>query len=158
PRLSEQWFVSMKPLAEPALAASKEGTITFTPPHWKRVYEHWMENIQDWCISRQLWWGHRIPVWYCGDCGEVIVAREDPTSCPQCGGDSLEQDPDVLDTWFSSQLWPFSVFGWPEDTNDVSAFYPGHTMVTAPEILFFWVARMVMMGYEFKGETPFTEV
>ena len=158
PRLSEQWFVSMKPLAEPALAASKEGTITFTPPHWKRVYEHWMENIQDWCISRQLWWGHRIPVWYCGDCGEVIVAREDPTSCPQCGGDSLEQDPDVLDTWFSSQLWPFSVFGWPEDTNDVSAFYPGNTMVTAPEILFFWVARMVMMGYEFKGETPFTEV
>ena len=97
-------------------------------------------------------------MWYCGDCGEVIVAREDPTSCPQCGGDSLEQDPDVLDTWFSSQLWPFSVFGWPEDTNDVSAFYPGNTMVTAPEILFFWVARMVMMGYEFKGETPFTEV
>ena len=158
PRLSEQWFVSMKPLAEPALAASKEGTINFTPPHWKRVYEHWMENIQDWCISRQLWWGHRIPVWYCGDCGEVIVAREDPISCPQCGGDSLEQDPDVLDTWFSSQLWPFSVFGWPEDTNDMSAFYPGHTMVTAPEILFFWVARMVMMGYEFKGEAPFTEV
>ena len=157
PRLSEQWFVSMKPLAEPALAASKDGTITFTPPHWKRVYEHWMENIQDWCISRQLWWGHRIPVWYC-DCGEVIVARDDPTTCTQCGGESLEQDPDVLDTWFSSQLWPLSVFGWPEDTDDVRAFYPGHTMVTAPEILFFWVARMIMMGYEFRGEAPFTEV
>lgn len=157
PRLSEQWFVSMKPLAEPALAASKDGTITFTPPHWKRVYEHWMENIQDWCISRQLWWGHRIPVWYC-DCGEEIVAREDPTECPKCGGGSLQQDPDVLDTWFSSQLWPFSVFGWPQESDDLKAFYPGHTMVTAPEILFFWVARMIMMGYEFQGEAPFTQV
>ena len=157
PRLSEQWFVSMKPLAEPALAASRDGTINFTPPHWKRVYEHWMENIQDWCISRQLWWGHRIPVWYC-DCGEEIVAREDPTECPKCGGSSLQQDPDVLDTWFSSQLWPFSVFGWPNETDDMQAFYPGHTMVTAPEILFFWVARMIMMGYEFQGEAPFTEV
>jgi len=157
PRLSEQWFVSMKPLAEPALSASRDGTINFTPPHWKRVYEHWMENIQDWCISRQLWWGHRIPVWYC-DCGEEIVAREDPTECPKCGGSSLQQDPDVLDTWFSSQLWPFSVFGWPNETDDMQAFYPGHTMVTAPEILFFWVARMIMMGYEFQGEAPFTEV
>ena len=157
PRLSEQWFVSMKPLAEPALAASRDGTITFTPSHWQRVYEHWMENIQDWCISRQLWWGHRIPVWYCG-CGEVIVAREDPTTCPKCGSDALEQDPDVLDTWFSSQLWPFSVFGWPKQTDDLEAFYPGHTMVTAPEILFFWVARMIMMGYEFQGEAPFTQV
>lgn len=157
PRLSEQWFVSMKPLAEPALAASQDGTITFTPPHWKRVYEHWMENIQDWCISRQLWWGHRIPVWYC-DCGEEIVAREDPTECPRCGSGTLQQDPDVLDTWFSSQLWPFSVFGWPDETDDLQAFYPGHTMVTAPEILFFWVARMIMMGYEFRGEAPFTQV
>jgi len=157
PRLSEQWFVSMKPLAEPALAASKDGTVTFTPSHWKRVYEHWMENIQDWCISRQLWWGHRIPVWYC-PCGEQIVAREDPTACPECGGADLEQDPDVLDTWFSSQLWPFSVFGWPEGSDDMRAFYPGHTMVTAPEILFFWVARMIMMGYEFQGAAPFTEV
>jgi valyl-tRNA synthetase len=157
PRLSEQWFVSMKPLAEPALAASKDGTITFTPSHWQKVYEHWMENIQDWCISRQLWWGHRIPVWYC-ECGEVIVSREDPDSCPKCTGTSLEQDPDVLDTWFSSQLWPFSVFGWPQETDDLEAFYPGHTMVTAPEILFFWVARMIMMGYEFQGEAPFTEV
>jgi valyl-tRNA synthetase len=157
PRLSEQWFVSMKPLAEPALAASKDGTITFTPPHWKKVYEHWMENIQDWCISRQLWWGHRIPVWYCV-CGEKIVAREDPTECPKCGSGELEQDPDVLDTWFSSQLWPFSVFGWPEQTDDMRAFYPGHTLVTAPEILFFWVARMIMMGYEFQGEAPFKQV
>ncbi|MEQ1858208.1 MAG: valine--tRNA ligase, partial [Longimicrobiales bacterium] len=157
PRLSLQWFVSMKPLAEPALAASRDGTITFTPKHWQRVYEHWMENIRDWCISRQLWWGHRIPVWYCA-CGEVIVPREDPKSCPKCGSTQLEQDPDVLDTWFSSQLWPFSVFGWPRDTDDMKAFYPGHTMVTAPEILFFWVARMIMMGYEFQGAAPFTEV
>ena len=157
PRLSEQWFVRMKPLAEPALRASRDGTVTFTPSHWKKVYEHWMENIQDWCISRQLWWGHRIPVWYC-ECGEVIVAREDPTGCPACGAAELEQDPDVLDTWFSSQLWPFSVFGWPKETDDLKAFYPGHVLSTAPEILFFWVARMIMMGYEFMGETPFRHV
>ena len=157
PRLSEQWFVKMKPLAEPALQASRVGTVTFTPPHWQRVYEHWMENIQDWCISRQLWWGHRIPVWYCA-CGAEIAAREDPTSCPKCGSDALEQDPDVLDTWFSSQLWPFSVFGWPKESEDLEAFYPGHTLVTAPDILFFWVARMIMMGYEFMGETPFRDV
>jgi len=157
PRLSLQWFVKMKPLAEPALQASRDGSVTFTPKHWQRVYEHWMENIRDWCISRQLWWGHRIPVWYCA-CGEVIVPREDPKKCPKCGATELEQDPDVLDTWFSSQLWPFSVFGWPRETDDLKAFYPGHTMVTAPEILFFWVARMIMMGYEFRGEAPFTEV
>ena len=157
PRLSLQWFVRMKPLAEPALQASRDGTITFTPERWKKVYEHWMENIRDWCISRQLWWGHRIPVWYC-PCGEVIVSREDPRACPKCGGTALEQDPDVLDTWFSSWLWPFSVFGWPRETDDLKAFYPGHTMVTAPEILFFWVARMIMAGYEFLGEAPFTEV
>ncbi|MGE0161213.1 MAG: valine--tRNA ligase [Gemmatimonadales bacterium] len=157
PRLSEQWFVKMKPLAEPALAASRDGTITFTPRHWQKIYEHWMENIRDWCISRQLWWGHRIPVWYCA-CGEVIAAREDPTECPKCGGTELRQDPDVLDTWFSSQLWPFSVFGWPRETEDLKAFYPGNTLVTAPEIIFFWVARMIMMGYAFRGEPPFTEV
>ncbi|HSW31441.1 MAG TPA: valine--tRNA ligase [Longimicrobiales bacterium] len=157
PRLSLQWFVRMKPLAEPALQASRDGIITFTPDRWKKVYEHWMENIRDWCISRQLWWGHRIPVWYCA-CGEVIVAREDPTACPKCGSAALERDPDVLDTWFSSWLWPFSVFGWPEETEDLKAFYPGHTMVTAPEILFFWVARMIMAGYEFRGEAPFTQV
>jgi valyl-tRNA synthetase len=157
PRLSEQWFVKMKPLAEPALRASRDGTVTFTPQHWKKVYEHWMENIRDWCISRQLWWGHRIPVWYCPN-EHVIAAREDPTECPECGSAELQQDPDVLDTWFSSQLWPFSVFGWPRETDDLRAFYPGNTLVTAPEILFFWVSRMIMMGYEFQGAAPFTEV
>jgi len=157
PRLSLQWFVKMKPLAEPALEASRNGTISFTPDHWQKVYEHWMENIRDWCISRQLWWGHRIPVWYCG-CGETIVSREDPTECPKCASGDLEQDPDVLDTWFSSWLWPFSVMGWPRPTEDLEAFYPGDTLVTAPEILFFWVARMIMAGYEFRGEAPFREV
>ena len=157
PRLSLQWFVKMGPLAEPALQASKDGTVTFTPPHWKRVYEHWMENIRDWCISRQLWWGHRIPVWYC-ECGEMTVAREDPTECSTCGSAALERDPDVLDTWFSSWLWPFSVFGWPKESDDLKAFYPTHTLSTAPEILFFWVARMIMAGYEFMGEAPFTQV
>ncbi|TVP59668.1 MAG: valine--tRNA ligase, partial [Gemmatimonadales bacterium] len=158
PRLSDQWFVRMKPLAEPALAAARDGTLRFHPDRWTKVYCDWLENIRDWCISRQLWWGHRIPVWYCGDCGETICARVDPTECPACGGAQLEQDPDVLDTWFSSWLWPFSVFGWPEETEDVKAFYPGHTLVTAPEILFFWVARMVMAGYEFRGEAPFHDV
>jgi valyl-tRNA synthetase len=157
PRLSEQWFVKMKPLAEPALRASRDGTVSFTPKHWQRVYEHWMENIRDWCISRQLWWGHRIPVWYCPD-GHVVASREDPTECPECGAAELQQDPDVLDTWFSSQLWPFSVFGWPRDTDDLRAFYPGNTLVTDADILFFWVARMIMMGYEFQGEAPFKEV
>ena len=158
PRLSEQWFVRMKPLAEPALAASRDGTVTFSPGRWTRVYEQWMENIRDWCISRQLWWGHRIPVWYCGDCGAAMACREDPSACDACGGSQLEQDPDVLDTWFSSWLWPFSVFGWPEETDDLKAFYPGHTLSTAPEILFFWVARMVMAGYQAMGDTPFTRV
>ena len=158
PRLSLQWFVRMKPLAEPALEASRNGMITFTPPHWKKVYEVWMENIRDWCISRQLWWGHRIPVWYCAGCEEIIVARDEPQTCGSCGGSELNQDPDVLDTWFSSWLWPFSVFGWPEKTKDLQAFYPTHDMITAPEILFFWVARMIMAGYEFMEEAPFTQV
>jgi len=158
PRLSEQWFVRMKPLAEPALQASRDGTVTFVPGRWQKVYEHWMENIRDWCISRQLWWGHRIPVWYCRDCGETLVAREDPQACTACGSVSLDQDPDVLDTWFSSWLWPFSIFGWPEKTDDLKAFYPGHVLSTAPEILFFWVARMIMAGYEFMGEAPFRTV
>jgi len=158
PRLSEQWFVKMAPLAEPALRASRDGTVTFTPARWKKVYEHWMENIRDWCISRQLWWGHRIPVWYCQDCQEMMVARDDPTECASCGSENLKQDPDVLDTWFSSWLWPFSVFGWPEETEDLRAFYPGHVLSTAPEILFFWVARMIMAGYEFMGEAPFKNV
>ena len=160
PRLSEQWFVKMKPLAAPALQASRDGTVSFTPEHWKTVYENWLEDIRDWCISRQLWWGHRIPVWYCQaeECGETIVAREDPTECPGCGGGDLVQDPDVLDTWFSSWLWPFSTMGWPAETEDLRAFYPTHTLSTAPEILFFWVARMIMAGYEFMGEAPFNHV
>ena len=158
PRLSEQWFVRMKPLAEPALKASKDGTITFAPERWKKTYEHWMENIRDWVISRQLWWGHRIPVWYCDACDGMTVAVETPETCAHCGGDGLRQDPDVLDTWFSSWLWPFSTLGWPEKTPDLSAFYPGSTLCTAPEILFFWVARMIMSGYAFMGEPPFTAV
>ncbi len=160
PRLSEQWFVRMRPLAEPALQASREGEIRFHPPRWTKVYESWLEGIRDWCISRQLWWGHRIPVWYCGEegCGEMMVLRDDPERCGACGSAALEQDPDVLDTWFSSWLWPFSVFGWPEEGDDLEAFYPGHALVTAPEILFFWVARMIMAGYEFRGEAPFRDV
>ncbi len=158
PRLSEQWFVKMTPLAQPALEASRSGRVTFTPERWKKVYEHWMENIRDWCISRQLWWGHRIPVWYCDRCDETIVSRVDPTVCSACGSGDLRQDPDVLDTWFSSWLVPFSSFGWPEETEDLRAFYPGNTLTTAPEILFFWVARMIMAGYEFMGDTPFTQV
>ncbi|NIR44049.1 MAG: valine--tRNA ligase [Gemmatimonadetes bacterium] len=158
PRVSEQWFVRMKPLAEPALAAYRDGTIRFTPEHWGGVYEHWLENVRDWCISRQLWWGHRIPVWYCRACDATLVRPEDPDACGECGADELEQDPDVLDTWFSSWLWPFSTLGWPEETPDLKAFYPGHTLVTAPEILFFWVARMIMAGYEFMGAEPFRHV
>ncbi len=158
PRLSLQWFVKMAPLAEPALAAAKSGDLTFTPARWQKTYEHWLENIRDWCISRQLWWGHRIPVWYCDDCGDMHVLREEPDHCPTCESENVTQDPDVLDTWFSSQLWPMSPFGWPEETDDLKAFYPGHTMCTAPEIIFFWVARMVMMGLEFRGQLPFHEV
>jgi valyl-tRNA synthetase len=160
PRLSEQWFVRMKPLAAPALEAARNGRVRFTPDRWTKVYEHWLENIRDWTISRQLWWGHRIPVWYCRNdaCNHVLAARSDPTECPKCGAASLEQDPDVLDTWFSSWLWPFSTLGWPDDTADLKAFYPTHTLVTAPEILFFWVARMIMGGYEFMGDAPFSDV
>ncbi len=159
PRLSLQWFVRMEPLARPALAAWTDGAVRFHPDRYGKVYRNWMENIRDWPISRQLWWGHRIPVWYCGnpDCAETIVSREDPEACPSCGG-PVEQDPDVLDTWFSSWLWPFSTLGWPEETGDLAAFYPTDTLVTAPEILFFWVARMIMAGYEFMGEAPFRDV
>ncbi len=157
PRLSLQWFVRMKPLAEPALAAYREGRLRFHPERFGNTYEHWMTNVRDWCISRQLWWGHRIPVWYCQECGEVIVSLDDPTQCDRCGG-SLDQDPDVLDTWFSSWLWPFSTLGWPDDTLDMATFYPTNTLSTAPEILFFWVARMVMAGLEFVGDLPFSDV
>ena len=158
PMISTQWFVKIKPLAEPALAAVKNGNIRIVPDHFSKVYYNWMENIQDWCISRQLWWGHRIPVWYCHECGEVIVTREDPTQCPKCGSQVLNQDPDVLDTWFSSGLWPFSTLGWPDKTVDMDYFYPTSVMETGYDILFFWVARMIMFGIEFTGKSPFHTV
>lgn len=159
PRLSDQWFVRMAPLGAPALQAWRDGQVRFHPERFGKIYEHWLENIRDWCISRQLWWGHRIPVWYCRDagCRETIVAREDPSSCPRCGG-AVEQDPDVLDTWFSSWLWPFSTLGWPDRTPDLEAFYPNSTLVSGQDILFFWIARMIMAGIEFMGEIPFQDV
>jgi valyl-tRNA synthetase len=159
PRLSEQWFVRMAPLAEPALEAYRDGRLRFVPERRGDEYARWMENIRDWCISRQLWWGHRIPVWYCQSerCGRMTASRTDLDRCPDCGG-PVRQDEDVLDTWFSSQLVPFSSLGWPDRTPDLQRFYPGHTLVTAPEILFFWVARMVMAGLEFQGEIPFSTV
>ncbi len=159
PRLSDQWFVKMRPLAEPALRAYQDGRVRFIPEHRGVEFAQWMENIRDWCISRQLWWGHRIPVWYCdaAGCETSFASRTDLVSCPDCGG-PLRQDEDVLDTWFSSQLVPFSSLGWPAKTADLARFYPGNTLVTAPEILFFWVARMLMAGLEFMGELPFTSV
>ncbi|MCQ2595664.1 MAG: valine--tRNA ligase [Treponemataceae bacterium] len=160
PYLSEQWFVKMKPLADKALKAWRDGEIVFYPKKWENTYQRWMEGIRDWCISRQLWWGHRIPVWYCQDCGEMIVSREDPESCPKCGAkaDRLNQDPDVLDTWFSSWLWPFSTLGWPENTADLQKFYPTSALVTAYDIIFFWVSRMIMAGLEFTGKSPFHDI
>lgn len=158
PFLSYQWFVKMRPLAEKALAAWKKGEIVFHPQKWENTYTHWLENIRDWCISRQLWWGHRIPVWYCDKCGEMIVARKDPDKCPKCGHDHLRQDEDVLDTWFSSWLWPFSTLGWPEKTDDLKKYYPTSTLVTAYDIIFFWVSRMIMAGLEFTGEVPFKDI
>ena len=202
PRLSPQWFVHMKPLAEPAIAAVNEGKVKFTPERWTKVYLNWMENIQDWCISRQIWWGHRIPIWYCSACSTkqesskienrkwkmdegsegIYVSREDLTECPECGSTDIYQDPDVLDTWFSSWLWPFATFGWPfrqldaessklkvtpegprtedpeEQKADLDYFYPTDMLATASEILFFWVARMIMAGYEFMGDIPFSDV
>lgn len=159
PRLSDQWFVRMQPLAEKALAVFRSGELRIMPERWEAVYVNWLEGIRDWNISRQIWWGHRVPVWYCdAECGNgPIVSRNDITGCPGCGG-SVHQDEDVLDTWFSSWLWPFSTLGWPDETADLKAFYPGDVLVTAPEILFFWVARMVMSGCWFLGETPFHTV
>ena len=158
PRLSDQWFVKMKPLAEPALKAVDDGRIKFYPERWVKTYRHWMENIRDWCISRQLWWGHRIPAYTCEKCGEIVVAKGMPEKCPKCGCTHLVQEEDVLDTWFSSWLWPFSTFGWPENTADLKAFYPTQTLVTGPDIIFFWVARMIMAGIEFMGDIPFKDV
>jgi len=155
PLISEQWFVKIKSIAAPALDAVREGRIKIVPDHFTRVYYNWMENIRDWCISRQLWWGHRIPVWYCDDCREMTVQREDPTCCAHCGSQNIRQDEDVLDTWFSSGLWPFSTLGWPEKTKDLKYFYPTSVMETGYDILFFWVARMIMSGLSFTEKEPF---
>lgn len=176
PRLAPQWFVNMKPLAKPAIDAVKKGKIKFHPERWTKVYLDWMNNIRDWCISRQIWWGHRIPVYYCKSCYKsdapvqnpkfkvksekkgIIVSKTKPEKCPDCGSRDIEQDPDVLDTWFSSWLWPFSTFGWPEETPELKYFYPTGSLVTAQEIIFFWVARMIMAGLEFRGAVPFKDV
>jgi len=158
PLLSLQWFVRMKPLAEPAIRVVEEGRLRIIPQHFTRVYVNWLANIKDWCISRQLWWGHRIPVWYCGDCGAQTCALEDPSRCASCGSPSIAQDPDVLDTWFSSGLWPHSTLGWPDDTEDFRYFYPTTVMETGYDILFFWVARMVMLGLANTGKVPFSTV
>ncbi|MDR2211341.1 MAG: valine--tRNA ligase [Spirochaetaceae bacterium] len=161
PFLSEQWFVRMKPLAEKALASWKRGELVFYPRRWENTYEHWLSGIRDWCISRQLWWGHRIPAWTCADCGRTFVSRTDLSVCPQCGSVRVEQDPDVLDTWFSSWLWPFTTLGWENpscNTEDFEAFYPTSALITAYDIIFFWVARMIMAGLEFTGQAPFRDI
>ena len=158
PRISKQWFVKMEPLAKPAIKAVKDGDIKFIPSRLEKIYFNWMENIKDWCISRQLWWGHRIPAWYCADCGEIVVSRTDPTKCPKCGGDHLTQDEDTLDTWFSSALWPFSTLGWPEENLDLKYFYPTNTLVTGYDIIFFWVSRMIFSGLEYTDTVPFSTV
>ncbi len=157
PRVSLQWFVKMKPLAEPAIETVRKGETRMVPERFTKTYFNWMENIKDWCISRQLWWGHRIPVWYCAECGEMTVAAEAPCACGKCGG-SITQDPDTLDTWFSSALWPFSTLGWPENTADFARYYPTSTLVTAYDIIFFWVARMIFSGLAYTGKTPFDTV
>lgn len=158
PRVSKQWFVKMDELAKPAISAVKEKETTFIPSRFSKIYFNWMENIKDWCISRQLWWGHRIPAWYCEDCGEIIVSKEDPSYCPKCNSSKLFQDEDVLDTWFSSALWPFSTLGFPEKTKELDYFYPTNILVTAYDIIFFWVARMIFSGIEHMGKVPFPEV
>ncbi|MDO5436350.1 MAG: valine--tRNA ligase, partial [Clostridia bacterium] len=158
PMVSKQWFVKMKPLAEPAIEAVRTGKTRFVPERFEKIYFNWMENVRDWCISRQLWWGHRIPAWYCDDCGEMTVARQAPCACPKCSGTKLSQDEDVLDTWFSSALWPFSTLGWPDETEDLKFFYPTSMLVTGYDIIFFWVARMIFSGIENMGETPFETV
>ena len=158
PLVSTQWFVRMKPLAEPAIEAVRSGKTKFVPERFDKTYFNWMENIRDWCISRQLWWGHRIPAWYCDECGETIVAREAPAACPKCGCAHLHQDEDVLDTWFSSALWPFSTLGWPDETEDLKYFYPTSMLVTGYDIIFFWVARMIFSGIEQMGDSPFDTV
>jgi valyl-tRNA synthetase len=158
PLLSTQWFVKVGPLVGPAVDAVRNGEITFHPKRWENSYFHWMENLRDWCISRQLWWGHRIPAWYCDDCGELLVAVETPERCLACGHTGLRPDDDVLDTWFSSALWPFSTLGWPEQTDDLARFYPNDVLVTGFDIIYFWVARMIKMGLHFAGDKPFSDV
>ena len=158
PLVSMQWWAKMKPLAEPAIKAVEDGRITFVPANWAKTYFEWMYNIRDWCVSRQLWWGHRVPAWHCGDCKGTTVAREAPAACSQCASKNIEQDTDVLDTWFSSGLWPFSTLGWPDDTPDMRAFYPTTLLVTGFDIIFFWAARMIMLGMEMTGEVPFRQI
>ena len=158
PRVSKQWFVKMEPLAKPAIDTVKNGEIKLIPARFEKTYYNWMENIKDWCISRQLWWGHRIPAWYCADCGEVIVSKTDVDNCPKCGSKNVSQDEDTLDTWFSSALWPFSTMGWPKTTEDLEYFYPTSTLVTGYDIIFFWVARMIFSGLEYTGKAPFNTV
>ncbi|MBN2510356.1 MAG: valine--tRNA ligase [Spirochaetales bacterium] len=158
PYFSKQWFVKMDTMAEKALDAWKAGHIRFYPRKWENTYKNWLEGIRDWCISRQLWWGHRIPVWYCDDCGEMMVMRQDPSACSSCGSSNIRQEEDVLDTWFSSWLWPFSTLGWPEKTADLARFYPTSSLVTGYDIIFFWVARMIMAGLEFMNEVPFRDI
>jgi valyl-tRNA synthetase len=155
PLISKQWFVRMKPLAEPAIEVVKNGTIKFVPERFSKIYYNWMENIQDWCISRQLWWGHRIPAYYCQECGHMMIEHDAPQACTKCGSSKIEQDPDTLDTWFSSALWPFSTLGWPEQTEDLKFFYPTDVLVTGYDIIFFWVARMIFSGIEHMGKEPF---
>jgi valyl-tRNA synthetase len=158
PRVSKQWFVKMEPLAKPAIEAVKNGKTRFVPDRFDKIYYHWLEDIRDWCISRQIWWGHRIPAYYCDDCGELVVAGEKPEACPKCGSRRLTQDPDTLDTWFSSALWPFSTLGWPDKTPELEYFYPTDTLVTGYDIIFFWVVRMMFSGLEHMGEVPFKTV
>ncbi len=157
PKISLQWYLKVETLAKPAIDVVENGRIQFVPDNFKKRYFEWMYNIHDWCISRQLWWGHRIPAWYCDGCGEIVVSRTTPCACPKCQG-ALRAESDILDTWFSSALWPFSTLGWPEDTKDLRAFYPTDVLITGPDIIFFWVARMIMMGLKFAGDIPFSQV
>ena len=158
PMISKQWFVKMEPLAKPAIESVEKGEIKFVPERFTKNYMNWMKNTRDWCISRQLWWGHQIPAWYCDDCGETVVAKSAPCSCPKCGSAKLTRDPDTLDTWFSSALWPFSTLGWPEKTPELEYFYPTDVLVTGYDIIFFWVIRMIFSGYEQMGKAPFHTV
>ena len=157
--ISKQWFVKMEPLAKPAIESVEKGEIKFVPERFTKNYMNWMKNTRDWCISRQLWWGHQIPAWYCDDCGETVVAKSAPCTCPKCGSAKLTRDPDTLDTWFSSALWPFSTLGWPnEDSADLKYFYPTNTLVTGYDIIGFWVSRMIFSGLAYTGKAPFDTV